>query len=56
MVARRAEPEPEAAPVYRRWWFWALVGGAVVAGGAGLWASGAMGGKDAGCPAGFTCQ
>jgi hypothetical protein len=56
MVSRPAEPEPTPKPVYGRWWFWALVGGAVVAGGAGLWASGALKSKDAPCPAGFNCQ
>jgi tetratricopeptide (TPR) repeat protein len=56
MVAMPAQPEAESTPVYGRWWFWALVGGAVVAGGAGLWASGALGSKDASCPSGFTCQ
>jgi len=56
IVARPPEPPPESAPVYGRWWFWALVGGAVVAGGAGLWASGALGGKNAKCPSGVVCQ
>ena len=56
MVSRAPEPAPESAPVYGRWWFWALVGGAAVAGGAALWASGALGGKSAKCPAGVMCQ
>jgi hypothetical protein len=26
------EPAPEEAPVYKKWWFWTLIGGAVVGG------------------------
>jgi hypothetical protein len=56
MVAARPAPEEQPTPVYGRWWFWAAVGGALVAGGAALWASGALGGKDARCPSGAVCQ
>jgi hypothetical protein len=56
MVSRAPEPPPESTPVYGRWWFWAIVGGAAVAGTAALWASGALGGKSAKCPTGVVCQ
>jgi hypothetical protein len=51
-------PAPaEPAPVYERWWFWALVGGAVAI---GLGAAAAAGvftrTEDAMCPAGVKCQ
>lgn len=32
----QATPDPLSTPVYRKWWFWTLIGGAVVAGGVGL--------------------
>jgi len=56
VVTRPPQPAPEPTPVYGRWWFWAIVGGAVVAGSAALWASGALGGKNAKCPSGVSCQ
>jgi tetratricopeptide (TPR) repeat protein len=57
LVAPKPEPQPESAPVYGRWWFWALVGAAAVGGAAALLASGTVGGgKGASCPSGVTCQ
>jgi len=56
MVSRSPEPLQKSAPVYGRWWFWALVAGAAVAGGAALWASGTLGGKNGKCPGGVICQ
>jgi hypothetical protein len=50
-------PEPAPAPFYRRAWFWAVVGGVVVAGtAAGLWAGGVFSPKaNNECPAGVSC-
>jgi tetratricopeptide repeat protein len=37
MVSQRPPPPPdEPAPVYKRWWFWTLIGGAVAAGAVGF--------------------
>jgi hypothetical protein len=36
VVNETHEREDEAKPIYGRWWFWALVGGVALAGGAGL--------------------
>jgi tetratricopeptide (TPR) repeat protein len=55
IVISKPEPQPET-PVYGRWWFWAVIGGAVVAGTAALWASGALASKGAPCPAGVICK
>lgn len=47
----------EATPIYERWWFWTLVGGAVAI---GLGAAAAAGvftrTQDATCPTGITCR
>jgi tetratricopeptide (TPR) repeat protein len=56
LVGPGPDKQPESAPVYGRWWFWALVGGAVVAGSAALLASGTLGTKNARCPSGVVCQ
>jgi hypothetical protein len=50
-------PEPAPAPFYKRAWFWAVVGGVVVAGtAAGLWAGGVFSPKaNNECPAGVSC-
>jgi hypothetical protein len=55
IVLSKPEPRPDT-PVYGRWWFWAVIGGAVVAGTAALWASGALASKDAPCSAGVICK
>lgn len=34
--ASHTAPDSLSTPVYRKWWFWTLIGGAVVAGGVGL--------------------
>ena len=52
----REEAPREEAPVHRRWWFWAGIGGAVLAGTAGLWVAGVFDAKDPACPAGRSCQ
>jgi hypothetical protein len=45
------EPEDEAKPVYKRWWFWTLIGGAIVGGVAIAAAAGAFStAQDARCP------
>jgi tetratricopeptide (TPR) repeat protein len=44
------ERAPVAPPIYKRWWFWTLLGTAVAGGTAALFASGVVGGtKDAPC-------
>jgi hypothetical protein len=50
-------PAPEAAPFYKRAWFWGVVGVVVVAGTVGgLWAGGVFTPADNnGCAAGITC-
>jgi hypothetical protein len=51
-----AEPVREEAPVYKKWWFWTLIGGAVV-GGIGIAAAAGAFTKtqDASCMAPLTC-
>lgn len=61
MVETRPLPESPApsasSPFYQRWWFWTAVGAVVVAGAAGLVASGALSGsKDPPCGAGRLCH
>jgi len=50
------EPAPEEAPVYKKWWFWTLIGGAVV-GGLGIAAAAGAFTKtqDASCMAPVKC-
>lgn len=31
-----AEPAPEERPIYTKWWFWTLIGGAAIAAGVGI--------------------
>ena len=51
------EKAPEPSPVYTRWWFWAIVGGVVVAGVGGAAAAGLFTRKvDGPCDLGSTCQ
>jgi hypothetical protein len=51
-----SEPTPEEAPVYKKWWFWTLIGGAVV-GGIGIAAAAGAFTKtqDASCMAPVKC-
>jgi tetratricopeptide (TPR) repeat protein len=54
-------PEPaapaESQPIYTKWWFWTLIGAAVVGAGVGIAAAtGALDRpQDATCPMGFSC-
>ena len=60
LVGTPASPAPaDTSPVYTRWWFWTLVGAAVVAGGVGIAAATGTFDKtqNAACPtaSGFSC-
>jgi tetratricopeptide (TPR) repeat protein len=57
VAEQRSTPASAEAPFYKRTWFWALVGGVVVASTVGgLWAGGAFAAKsNNGCPAGTFC-
>ena len=56
LTAPAAAPE-EAPPLYARWWFWAIVGGVVLAGVGVAFAAGAFTKtEDASCPMGRTCS
>ena len=48
---------PADTPVYSRWWFWTLVGAAVVGAGVGIAAATGVFNQTetANCPDGFTC-
>jgi hypothetical protein len=50
-------PAPESTPVYKKGWFWGVVGAAVVAGTVGaLWAGGVFSAKNHNnCPTGVDC-
>jgi iron complex outermembrane receptor protein len=56
VAASASTPADRAAPVYRRWWFWALIGGGVAA---GLGVAAAAGvfthTMEPGCPTGRYC-
>jgi tetratricopeptide (TPR) repeat protein len=56
-TAEQSAPANAESPFYKRAWFWALVGGVVVAGTVGgLWAGGAFSAKsNNGCPNGTLC-
>ena len=59
LVQSAPPPAPVEAtpPLYRRGWFWVVVGGVVLAGVAGgLVAAGAFSSKDPGCPGTFVCK
>ena len=54
MSAHPAPAAEESHPVYTRWWFWAIVGGVVVAGVGGAAAAGVFTKKtDAPCETGI---
>jgi len=57
LFQQQPAPAPEAAPFYKRAWFWGVVAGVVVAGTvAGLAAGGVFSSKNNNnCPAGYTC-
>jgi hypothetical protein len=50
-------PTEASSPIYTKWWFWTLVGAAVVAGGIGIAAATGTFDKtqDASCPPPFSC-
>jgi hypothetical protein len=55
--AAPAEAPPAEKPVYARWWFWALIGGAVAVGVGAAAAAGAFTKTaDASCPTGISCH
>jgi hypothetical protein len=58
LVAAPVQPAAESPPVYTRWWFWTIVGAAVV--GAGVGIAAATGAftttKDGDCLDGYTCR
>jgi tetratricopeptide (TPR) repeat protein len=61
LVAAPASPpsgeETESAPVYKKWWFWTLIGVAVAGGVGAAFATGAFKKtQDAPCRTGYTCQ
>ena len=57
VAAPPAESPPEAAPIYTKWWFWTLIGGAAIAAGVGIAAATGVFTKtqNAPCPPGTMC-
>jgi len=56
VVVNTPSPPPAETPVYAKWWFWTLIGGAVAAGVAVAAAAGAFTRtQNAVCPSGFDC-
>jgi uncharacterized membrane protein len=56
VTAPAAPPAEESPSIFGRWWFWAIVGGVVVAGVGGMAAAGVFNStQDAACPTGRIC-